>query len=249
VLPRRWVVRICAICAVPLVLLYAALAVAVRHGSAVVHLDTVVLRQQPWLRWPEFDLPAQLLVLLGQRAIVLAIALVWLGVRALRTRDLRPLVLLGVATLLVNVTVGTVKLAFERLGPLQLGAAALDPGGSTVFSGGTIFPSGHAANAVVTWGVLAVVATRWRALAGVLAGLLAGAVGVTTLYLGTHWVSDVVAGWAAGGLVLLALPVLEPLVQRLDLLAHRGLHGLADGWRALTRARRRLAPRTLPAGR
>jgi undecaprenyl-diphosphatase len=181
-------------------------------------------------------------VLLGQRAICLALALAWVAVRVVRHRDLRPLALLGTATLLVNVTVGGAKLAFERLGPLQLGPAALAPGGSTVFTDGTVFPSGHAANAVVTWGVLAVVALRWRREAAVLAAALAAVVGLTTIYLGTHWVSDVVAGWAAGGLVLLALPVLEPLVQRLDRLGHRLLHGLGSARRGLGRALRRPAP-------
>jgi hypothetical protein len=33
---------------------------------------------------------------------------------------------------------------------------------------------------------------------------------MTTVYLGTHWVSDVLLGWAAGLLILLALPWCEP---------------------------------------
>ena len=37
---------------------------------------------------------------------------------------------------------------------------------------------------------------------------------MTTVYLGTHWLSDVVLGWAAGVLVLLALPWLEPAMAR-----------------------------------
>lgn len=78
--------------------------------------------------------------------------------------------------------------------------------------GGDIFPSGHTANAVVTWGVLAYLATtslRRRSLS-VIAALGALGVGMTTVYLGTHWVSDVLLGWAAGLLVLLAMPWLEP---------------------------------------
>lgn len=85
-------------------------------------------------------------------------------------------------------------------------------GANEMYLGGDIFPSGHTANAVVTWGVLAYLATtslRRRTLS-VIAALGALGVGMTTVYLGTHWVSDVLLGWAAGLLVLLAMPWLEP---------------------------------------
>jgi membrane-associated phospholipid phosphatase len=179
-------------------LFYFVLFVAVLSRSPLVELDTDVLRQ---------------------RAVVLALAATWLGVRALRTRDLRPLITLGVATLLLNVTVGLVKTLVGRLGPLQLGAAAIHSGASTVFSDGTIFPSGHAANAVMTWGLMAWLARRHRAAWGVAAGMVAVSIGLTTIYLGTHWVSDVLAGWAAGGLVLLMVPALAPKVDRLTRIA------------------------------
>ncbi|MFD0331122.1 phosphatase PAP2 family protein [Streptacidiphilus monticola] len=76
--------------------------------------------------------------------------------------------------------------------------------------------SGHTANAVVTWGVLAYLAIRGRRAGAVLAGWMGFSVGVTTVYLGTHWVSDVLAGWASGLLVLLALPLFEPIVSTMD---------------------------------
>jgi PAP2 superfamily len=61
-----------------------------------------------------------------------------------------------------------------------------------------IFPSGHTANAVAVWGTLAYLATRHRRAAGAAAGVMALAIGLATVYLGTHWVSDVLGGWAAG---------------------------------------------------
>jgi undecaprenyl-diphosphatase len=195
--------------------LYAVLCVAVLSGSPLVDVDTVVLRWSLSYRWPPLYSFLSTWVVLGQRAVCLALAATWLGVRALRTRDLRPLITLGMATLLLDVSVGLVKTVIGRLGPLQLGAAAVHSGASTVFTDGTIFPSGHTANAVVTWGVLAWLARRHRRVWGLVAGLLAVSVGLTTIYLGTHWVSDVLAGWAAGGLVLLAVPALTPLVDRL----------------------------------
>ena len=40
-------------------------------------------------------------------------------------------------------------------------------------------------------------------------------VGLCTIYLDTHWLTDVLGGWVAGGLVLLALPTIMPYVERL----------------------------------
>ncbi|WP_236836230.1 phosphatase PAP2 family protein [Blastococcus sp. KM273129] len=77
-----------------------------------------------------------------------------------------------------------------------------------------VFPSGHAANAVAMWGVVAYLARRHRRGAPVLAALVAAGVGASTVYLGTHWVSDVLAGWIAGALVLLALPAVGSLADR-----------------------------------
>jgi undecaprenyl-diphosphatase len=107
------------------------------------------------------------------------------------------------------------KTLVGRLGPLQLGADAALPGAADVVApGGTIFPSGHTANAVVTWGVLAVLARHHRRWAAAMAVVLSVTVGLTTVYLGTHWVSDVLAGWVAGGLVLLAVHLCRPAVER-----------------------------------
>ncbi|MGQ4819044.1 phosphatase PAP2 family protein, partial [Enterococcus faecium] len=62
------------------------------------------------------------------------------------------------------------------------------------------FPSGHAMVAVVTYGMLALLAlpaVRSRARRWVLAGtlLIVLAVGFTRLALGVHFVTDVLAGW------------------------------------------------------
>ena len=70
------------------------------------------------------------------------------------------------------------------------------------------FPSGHAMEAVVLYGMLAyfaVLALRtWRARAAIIFGtsLLVLLIGFSRLYLGVHYFSDVVAGFAAGGVWL-----------------------------------------------
>ena len=64
------------------------------------------------------------------------------------------------------------------------------------------FPSGHASGAVAMWGGLAVV-FRKRALAW-LAPLMVALVAFTRLYLGVHFLADVLGGVLLGGLVLYA---------------------------------------------
>jgi len=199
-----------------LVLIYLALTIGVLSGSDVDGMDTRVFRWAGTRPWPGLYAVLSWWVLLGQRAICCGVAAAWFLWVAVRRRTLRPLLMFVVVTLVLNVTIGVVKLAVGRLGPLQLGQHAGAVGASRVFDDGTIFPSGHTANAVVIWGLMAMLAVRHRRVWGPVAGVVAVTVGLSTIYLGTHWVSDVVAGWAAGGLVLLAVPLMTPTVDWLE---------------------------------
>ena len=70
------------------------------------------------------------------------------------------------------------------------------------------FPSGHALGSAALYGFLAVVLSRRfparRPAFHAAAVLMALYVGGGRLYLGVHWPSDVVAGWALGSLLCLA---------------------------------------------
>lgn len=191
---------------------YLAVIVAVLATSRLVAFDWDVMLYKPYEHWPEAQGFLNSYVVLGQRGPSAIIATVWLAWRSWRSRSWRPLLVLGVALVLLNMTVGAVKIGMGRLGPHY--AHVIDS--SALFQGGGIFPSGHTANAVVTWGVLAYLAVRHRRTGAVLAGFLGTTVGLTTVYLGTHWVSDVLAGWAAGALVLLVLPLFEPVISTAD---------------------------------
>jgi PAP2 superfamily len=66
------------------------------------------------------------------------------------------------------------------------------------------FPSGHTLNATVIAGIVCYLLLHWfrtrgvRTLAIVIAALYALTMGVSRVYLGHHWLTDVIAGWLIG---------------------------------------------------
>lgn len=76
--------------------------------------------------------------------------------------------------------------------------------------GSASFPSGHAANSAIIYLTIALTVmqivpakrARWFLFAATL--LLVTAIGVSRVYLGVHWPSDVLAGWSFGALWALA---------------------------------------------
>lgn len=91
---------------------------------------------------------------------------------------------------------------------------------------GFAFPSGHTLNGTVFVGLLAgLVLTRCRTVAARLATLgaavvLAAGIGLSRIYLGYHWLTDVMAGWA------LAVGVLGTVLLVATLLDQRARHRL-----------------------
>ncbi|MGW0997532.1 phosphatase PAP2 family protein [Streptomyces sp. NPDC002523] len=205
---------------------YLAIVWAVITTSWLVRLDWQVMFFRPYQQWPQIHAFLDYYVVLGQRGPTAVMVAAWLGWRSWRQHTLRPLLTLAASLLLLNITVGAAKLGMGRLGPHY----ATVIGSNEMGLGGDIFPSGHTANAVVTWGILAYLAStprarRWLSAASAITSL---GVGLTTVYLGTHWLSDVLLGWAAGLLILLALPWFEPLIARTE----DTLFDLRDRWRA-----------------
>ncbi|GAA1808744.1 phosphatase PAP2 family protein [Planosporangium flavigriseum] len=75
---------------------------------------------------------------------------------------------------------------------------------------GLAFPSGHSTQAVATWGALAMVlfagrSRRVRTLLVTAAAGIALLVGASRIYLGAHWLTDVLGGYALGGAWLAAV--------------------------------------------
>jgi membrane-associated phospholipid phosphatase len=192
-----------------LLAIYLALTIAVLVRSPVLRLDDWIADLTLRKDYSGLLSPVRALVDLGQRRPVAQFVVPILLLVAWRTRSSRPLVTLVVALVALNFSVGVVKLSTGRLGPR--GGHAV----GQIFSGGDIYPSGHVSNAVVMYGLVAMfVPARHRTKAAVAAGMVSFVVGVGTLYLKTHWFTDVVGGWLAGSLVLCSLPWLVPYAQR-----------------------------------
>jgi undecaprenyl-diphosphatase len=85
----------------------------------------------------------------------------------------------------------------------------------------TSFPSGHATQSLATFLALGLVGTAWipksRWLGWVLPLVLAAGVGWSRVYLGVHWMSDVLAGWLIAAVwitIVLWLARIERRIER-----------------------------------
>lgn len=191
--------------------LYLGLTVLILVPSPVLDLDQFLAGLHLKAEHPGWRPWINAYVIFGQRGpATLAFLPLFIWV-AWRGRSKRPLVMLVTSLVLLNLSVGVAKYAIGRIGPWQ----AADSDVRDLFAGGSIYPSGHVSNAVVLYGLVAwIVGERWRRVAIAAALFLSVTVGLGTVYLRTHWFSDVVGGWLAGALVLLALPTVLPHAER-----------------------------------
>jgi membrane-associated phospholipid phosphatase len=108
--------------------------------------------------------------------------------------------ILGITIVAERLAVDGLKMFFGRARP------EFDPQLVQVYN--LSFPSGHAANSLTAYVLLAffLVPGRFRTAALVAAFAIAFLVGLTRILIGVHWLSDVLGGWAAGLVaVMLAL--------------------------------------------
>ncbi|HVJ01508.1 MAG TPA: phosphatase PAP2 family protein [Sphingomonas sp.] len=132
---------------------------------------------------------------LGSTTVLTLVVLVTACFLALRRR-FRSALLVVAATSLGALAVTLVKALIARSRPDLIDRLMEEASHS--------FPSGHAANSAIVYLTLATllfpVVRGWRMRAFVLgvAMLLVGLIGVSRVYLGVHWPSDVLAGWAFG---------------------------------------------------
>jgi undecaprenyl-diphosphatase len=166
-------------------LLFALLWVAVSRGW-LAHADTATML---WVRqsWSPALTQAMLIVTtLGGAAILLPLTLAVAAYLLVRDRGRSALWLLAV-TLGGRFAIIALKALLARARPDLFPYIVIDSGS---------YPSGHAANsAIALLSIAVLIRHRWAWLAA-LAGSFA--VGVSRIYLGVHWPSDVLAGWLFG---------------------------------------------------
>jgi len=135
---------------------------------------------------------------LGLRGVTAIILLFTAGLISRRFKSILSL-------LLLNLTVGASKLMFGRTKP--------STGFDLVFTdSGLSYPSGHAANAILTWGIFAYLIFRYShkypfegmRLTWFVAIVTTG-VCLASLYRNTHWFSDLLGGLFIGSALLVAI--------------------------------------------
>jgi membrane-associated phospholipid phosphatase len=190
-------------------------------GSPTVGTDVRILNLVATLRTPALDQIVYLITFLGSAGTIVVLTAVAALVALIAGRP-RDAVLLVLAVIAGVLYFEVLKLLVHRPRPPLEDAR--------IVQGGFSFPSGHSTLAATFYGTVAYLLIRglpreWhKVLVGVVAALLVLAIGVSRIYLGVHYPSDVLAGWAAGALwvvlVILAEQVWAPH-RRLPLSAPR----------------------------
>ena len=148
---------------------------------------------------------------LGLRGLTATVLLIAASFIAYKFKTWRPLNLAMVSLLSLNLVVGTFKLFLGRTKPRD--------GFDLLHAGGMSYPSGHASNAVLSWGILAYLIYRYAkvdryqgrlASAGV--ALISLTVCTVSLIRHTHWFSDLLGGLFIGSALLVAVIAIDRYV-------------------------------------
>jgi len=184
----------------------------VLHSGPLTEIDASIASwKRPelpnWADWIIYNLDH--LGLRGLTALFLLTLSVYLG-RKFKTW--RPFNLSVVSLLALNLMVGLAKLEFGRTKP-KLQIDLLDAGGMS-------YPSGHASNAILTWGLFAYLAIKYSAPSRFRTYLATWSVAAVTalvllisLFRNTHWLSDLIGGVSIGTGLLLLIVAIDRLVS------------------------------------
>lgn len=135
--------------------------------------------------------------------VVVAVTLAW------RRRTWRPVWCAAAAEIAFYAGVGGMKVLLARPSPNRGEADFLEGGLIHLGWQGISYPSGHAAEAVLVYGMAVFLIARYSSASARIVRLLTIGVSAITVhavlvsfYLGWHWVTDLVGGVLAGGLLL-----------------------------------------------
>jgi len=143
---------------------------------------------------------------------VLTLILVAAGAILLMTRrDILGAVLPAIGLAVTVVAKNSAKALIERPRPSPTSAI----GSNTGFA----FPSGHAADSLAVFAMLVLILSagrsrRVRLTMSFAAAILVLAVGASRVYLGAHWLTDVLGAWALAGAIVGLLAWVFPLPRR-----------------------------------
>ena len=150
---------------------------------------------------------------LGLRSVTAIVLLVTAVLISRRFKSWRPINLSILSLVLLNLTVGTSKLLFGRTKPHS--------GFDLVFTdSGLSYPSGHAANAILTWGIFAYLIFRYshkEPFEGMrltwFVSIITTVVCLASLYRNTHWFSDLLGGLFIGSALLVLIIALDRSIK------------------------------------
>ncbi|MFC8040653.1 phosphatase PAP2 family protein [Paenarthrobacter sp. NPDC057355] len=170
---------------------------SVTEADGVASFDHPVLDAAKTVRSPALDVAITAYTNVGGTVGMPLIAVGIMIFLATRRRSWTPVILMlsaGLGSLLITV-LG--KPLFGRTRPDL--ADAIPP-----YEHSASFPSGHSLNSIVIAGIVAYLiilrlkTTRARVITIVIAAVFAATMGLSRVYLGHHWLTDVLAAWAIG---------------------------------------------------
>lgn len=146
---------------------------------------------------------------LGLRSITAIFLIITAIIISRRFKSWRPINLSILSLVLLNLVVGVSKLLFGRSKPSS--------GFDLVFTdSGLSYPSGHAANAVLTWGIMAYLIFRYshkEPFEGLrltwFVSIITTGVCLASLYRNTHWFSDLLGGLFIGSAMLVLIIAID----------------------------------------
>ena len=148
---------------------------------------------------------------LGARWLTSTVLLIAAAFIAYKFKTKRPLILAAISLLLLHLIVGAVKLLLGRTKPRD--------GFDLLHAGGMSYPSGHASNVLLGWGLLAYLIYRYAKvdryqgrLASAAVALISVVVCAVSLIRHTHWITDLLGGLFVGSALLVTVIAIDRYV-------------------------------------